>query len=174
MKSPLIAKMIDDYRRKREDAAAARLLPANQLTDLLGKVWASPFAAAGSLAGAANVGIARAMGDKRAGISARDNGIQLEHGYFGDAILLATEQYPDPIVFDPKDFCDGLCQCDFPVSELLKRMTPSFALRRQQEVCAGGGPFLLSDVRKQLCEAYVARATGNSLSSGPDPAMLAR
>jgi hypothetical protein len=91
-----------------------------------------------------------------------------------DAILLATKQHPDPIVFDPKDFCDGLCQCDFPVSRLLKQMTPGFTLKRQQEVCGGGGPFLQPDVRKQLCEAYVARATGNSLSSGPDPAMLAR
>ncbi|KQX26056.1 hypothetical protein ASD39_02100 [Sphingomonas sp. Root50] len=32
----------------------------------------------------ANVALARAAGDKRAGISMRDNGIQFESGYFGD------------------------------------------------------------------------------------------
>ena len=91
-----------------------------------------------------------------------------------DSILLATKEYPDPIVLAPKDFCNPrLCDCDIPVSKLLKQMTPRFVLKRQQAVCAGGGPFLRSDVRVQLCVAYVARAMGKSLSSGTDPAMLA-
>ncbi len=91
-----------------------------------------------------------------------------------DAIFLATPQYPDPIAFDPKDFCDRLCQCDFPVSTLLKQMTPALILKRQQDVCTGEGPLLEAYTRKQLCEAYVRRATGNALSSGTDPAMLRR
>lgn len=96
MQSPAVQKIVADHRRKwaaeaaamerrrAETAAAERLIPYNRLTDALGKAWAAPFTLAGSVAGAANVGIARAMGDKRASISVRDNGIQFEHGHFGD------------------------------------------------------------------------------------------
>lgn len=69
---------------KAERAAADRLTPSNRVTDLLGKLYAAPITAAGSIAGAANVAAARIAGDKRAKISMRDNGIQFESGYFGD------------------------------------------------------------------------------------------
>jgi hypothetical protein len=71
-------------RRAAEHAAAERLTPRNGLTDLAGKAWALPLTAIGSLAGAANVAAAKMAGDKRAGISVSDNGIQFESGYFGD------------------------------------------------------------------------------------------
>lgn len=83
MKSPVIRKMVADERGRQEDAAAARLLPANRYTDALGKVWASPFTAVGSIVGAANVAAAKIAGDERARISVSDNGIQFESGYLG-------------------------------------------------------------------------------------------
>jgi hypothetical protein len=99
--------------------------------------------------------------------------IQLEivepGSYFGnrycweknDAIFLATKRHPDPIVFDPKDFCDpDECDCEIPVSKLVKQITPAFALERQQDVCAGRGPYMEPDVRAQLCADYARRATG--------------
>lgn len=72
-----------------------------------------------------------------------------------DAILLATPTYRNPIVLDPKDFCDpDDCDCEIPVSQFLKRMTPSFVLNSQFETCAGRGPFLQTNVRAKLCAAY--------------------
>ena len=50
----------------------------------MGKVYASPFTVAGSLVGGGNVLLAKAMGDKRAGVSVQDNGIQFESGYLGE------------------------------------------------------------------------------------------
>jgi hypothetical protein len=86
LKSPAAMKVIADARRRAaaEAAAAARLVPYNRLTDLLGKIWASPLTLGGSLAGAANVAAARLAGDERARISLRDNGIQFESGLFGE------------------------------------------------------------------------------------------
>jgi hypothetical protein len=76
--------LVEDLRRRAaENRAAARLVPSNRFTDAMGKVYAAPYTLAGSLAGGANVLLARAMGDKRAGVSVRDNGIQFESGYFG-------------------------------------------------------------------------------------------
>ena len=93
-----------------------------------------------------------------------------------DAFFLATKNHPDPIVFDPKDFCEPRhCDCEIPVSRLIKRMTPAFVLRHQQDVCSGGGPFLQPDVRTQLCTAYVARTLGVKTAPLPwetDAAML--
>jgi len=91
-KSSVIAKIAADVRKRQaaeaavanQTAAANRLVPHNGLTDFLGKVWAAPLTAVGSLAGAANVVTARIAGDKHARISVRDNGIQFESGYLGD------------------------------------------------------------------------------------------
>jgi hypothetical protein len=79
-----------------------------------------------------------------------------------DAILVANQRYPDPIILDPKDFCNpDDCDCEIPISKIEKRMTPSFVLKSQQQVCAGTGPFLQPDIRTELCTAYLARATGD-------------
>jgi hypothetical protein len=76
--------IMEQARRSRAEAVAAdRLVPDNRVTDTLGKTWAAPLTLAGSVAGAANVAAARIAGDKRAGMSIRDNGIQFESGYFG-------------------------------------------------------------------------------------------
>lgn len=93
-----------------------------------------------------------------------------------DAILLATKSQPDPIALDPKDFCDpDDCDCEIPVSRLVKQMTPSFVLKRQRETCMGRGPVLQPENRAALCEAYVARSVGNkpaALFSWEGDAML--
>jgi len=94
-----------------------------------------------------------------------------------DAILLSTRRYPDPIVFDPKKFCDlDYCDCEILVSKLVRQTTPAMVLKNQQDVCAGRGPFLQPDVRTQLCTVYVARTVGDRTLPLPyetDPAMLA-
>jgi len=95
-----------------------------------------------------------------------------------DAILLVTQQVPDPIVLDPKDFCDpDECDCEIPVSRLVNRLTPSFVLKRQRDICRGEGPFLQPEIRTELCAAYVARSTGDKptgLFSWESEAMLDR
>lgn len=79
-----------------------------------------------------------------------------------DAIFVATRDHPDPVILDPKDFCSpDDCDCEIPISKIVKRMTPSFVLKSQQQVCAGTGPFLQPDIRTELCTAYVARASGD-------------
>ncbi|MFD2500670.1 hypothetical protein ACFSTI_19830 [Rhizorhabdus histidinilytica] len=82
-----MARIVADVRRRQaeaEQAAANRLLPSNRFTDALGKAYAAPLTFAGGVAGLANVAAARLAGDKRAGISVRDNGIQFESGYLGE------------------------------------------------------------------------------------------
>ncbi|WP_458836256.1 hypothetical protein [Rhizorhabdus wittichii] len=69
-----------------------------------------------------------------------------------DAILLATRQYLNPVAFDPKDFCDpDECDCEIPVSRMVKRMTPAFVAENRRQTCAGQGAFLTAEVRMQLC-----------------------
>lgn len=85
--SPVVSRIVADVRRRQaeaEQAAANRLLPSNRFTDALGKAYAAPLIFAGGVAGLANVAAARLAGDRRAGISVRDNGIQFESGYFGE------------------------------------------------------------------------------------------
>lgn len=85
--SPVVARIVADVRRRQaeaEQAAANRLLPSNRFTDALGKAYAAPLTFAGGVAGLANVAAARLAGDRRAGISVRDNGIQFESGYLGE------------------------------------------------------------------------------------------
>ncbi|RYE40422.1 MAG: hypothetical protein EOP21_09600 [Hyphomicrobiales bacterium] len=85
MKSPVVKKLLAERRRQTEAEAAENLIPYNELTDTLGKLWAAPFTLAGSIAGAANVAAARLSGDEHAGISVRDNGIQFESGFLGQS-----------------------------------------------------------------------------------------
>lgn len=95
-----------------------------------------------------------------------------------DAIFLATKAYRDPVVFDPRDFCDpDECDCDIPVSKLVRQMTPRGVLKRQQDICAGRGPFLLPGIRAELCAIYGMQSAPDKaapLSSLEANAMLAR
>lgn len=85
MSAPEARQLLQNVRRRMaENEAAARLIPRNRFTDIMGKVYASPYTAAGSVVGGANVLLAKAMGDKSAGVSVQDNGIQYESGYFGE------------------------------------------------------------------------------------------
>lgn len=90
------------------------------------------------------------------------------------ALLIATARQKDPIVFDPKEYCDpDKCSCTIPVSKLIAQMTPAFVLKHQQDVCGGGGPPLPPDVRNRLCTAYVARSAGMKVEPIPSEADLA-
>lgn len=95
-----------------------------------------------------------------------------------DAILLATRANLEPIVLNPKDFCDpDKCDCEIQVSRLVKRMSPRFVLQSQRDVCAGRGPFLQPGNRAELCAAYVERSAGHeptALFSLQAEAMLRR
>jgi len=53
------------------------------VTDILGKIWASPFTAVGSALGAANVGLAKVAGNDKAKISVGNNALQFENGLLG-------------------------------------------------------------------------------------------
>lgn len=83
--SPQITQIVKDFgQRQAAGAAADRLVPKTTISDLAGKLYAAPLTSAGIVAGIANVALARAAGDKRAGISVHDNGVQFESGHFGD------------------------------------------------------------------------------------------
>jgi hypothetical protein len=96
----------------------------------------------------------------------------------GPALLIATAEQKDPIIFDPKEYCDpDRCACTIPASKLVAQMTPTFVLKHKQDVCAGRGPPLRPEIQTQLCTAYVAQSVGmrvEPIPSEAEAAMLRR
>ncbi|WP_340317228.1 hypothetical protein [Rhizorhabdus argentea] len=99
-------------RESKQRAAYEKLRPDHMITDIAGKLWASPYTAVGAAAGALNVLAGRIAGRPDARITIGNNALQFEGGLvgkggsaftLGNSVLYGPGTHPDrPALRDDK------------------------------------------------------------------------